>query len=152
MNLLEARPTGADGPTLQIIAFTERLERSEDLIARQAKEIENLSKSIDSLERTVEDLRDLAKYTLSTLSKRVTALEDVKAQARPQKAQAARGEILRTLLAANNGKMLASDARHRMGLSKSAFSLLLGTLNDKIETKPLKSDRRKMLILLKSSN
>lgn len=152
MNLLEARPTGADGPTLQIIAFTERLERSEDLIARQAKEIEDLTKSIDSLERTVEDLRDLAKYTLSTLSKRVTALEDVKAQARPQKAQAARGEILRTLLAANNGKMLASDARHRMGISKSAFSLLLGTLKDKIETKPLKSDRRKMLILLKSSN
>jgi ABC-type transporter Mla subunit MlaD len=152
MSQLEVRPAEADGTSLQIIAFTERLERSEDLIARQAKEIENLTKSLDTLERTVEDLRDLAKYTLSTLSKRVTSLEDVKAQVRPQKLQAARGEILRTLLAANNGKMLASDARHRMGISKSAFSLLLGTLKDKIETKPLKSDRRKMLILLKSSN
>ena len=87
MSQLEVRPAEADGTSLQIIAFTERLERSEDLIARQAKEIENLTKSLDTLERTVEDLRDLAKYTLSTLSKRVTSLEDVKAQVRPQKTE-----------------------------------------------------------------
>jgi len=71
------------------------------------------------------------------------------AKKKPQPLQKDRGEILRALLAANGGKMLAKDARQKMRLSKNRFSELLKTC-DYIETKPLHSDRRKYIIILKS--
>jgi hypothetical protein len=47
-----------------------------------------------------------------------------------------RGEILRALLAANGGKVLAKDARQKMHLSRSRFSELLASMNKYIDTKP----------------
>lgn len=53
----------------------------------------------------------------------------------PHPLQRDRGEILRVLLAANGGKMLAKEARKKMRLSRSRFSELLSTMEDYIDTK-----------------
>jgi hypothetical protein len=53
------------------------------------------------------------------------------------------------LLVANGGKMLAKDARQKIHLSKSRFSELFTVCNF-LEIKPLHSDRRKTVIILKS--
>ena len=66
-----------------------------------------------------------------------------------QPMQKDRGEILRALLVANGGKMLAKDARKKMHLSNERFSSLLKVC-DFIETKPLHADKRKLVIILKS--
>jgi len=76
---------------------------------------------------------------------RLARLEKVE----PQPLQRDRGEILRALIAANGGKMLAKDARQKMRLSKNRFSELV-KISDFVETKPLHSDRRKDIIILKS--
>ena len=62
-----------------------------------------------------------------------------------------RGEILRALLAANGGKMLAKDARQKMHLGKEQFSLLISKMGDYIEAKPLHSDNRKKILILRTS-
>jgi hypothetical protein len=66
----------------------------------------------------------------------------------PQPMQRDRGEILRALLVANGGKMLAKDARQRMRMSKQSFTNLLVALPD-IESKPLHTDKRKRVLSLK---
>jgi len=67
----------------------------------------------------------------------------------PQPMQRDRGEILRALLAANSGKMLAKDARQKMHLSKPLFSMLIASMSDYLEIKPMRSDKRKIVLLLK---
>jgi len=71
------------------------------------------------------------------------------ARREPQPLQKDRAEILRALLAANGGKMLAKEARQKMHLSKSLFSMLLATMDDYIEIKPLHSDNRRKLLILR---
>ena len=58
-------------------------------------------------------------------------------------------ELLRALLAANNGKLLAKQARQKMHLSKERFSKLLDVC-DFIELRPYHLDRRQLVIILKS--
>jgi hypothetical protein len=67
----------------------------------------------------------------------------------PQPTQRDRADILRALLVANGGKMLAKDARKKMHLSKERFSNLL-LICDFIERKPYHLDRRQDVIILKS--
>lgn len=71
------------------------------------------------------------------------------ARKEPQPMQKDRAEILRALLVANGGKMLAKDARKKMHLSKERFSNLL-LICDFIERKPYHLDRRQDVIILKS--
>ena len=71
------------------------------------------------------------------------------ARREPQPMQKDRADILRALLAANGGKMLAKDARKKMHLSKNRFSELL-RICDFIDTKPYHLDRRQTVIILKS--
>jgi hypothetical protein len=59
-----------------------------------------------------------------------------------------RADILRALIIANNGKMLLSSARQKMHLRKDQFSQILKGCNF-VEVKPLHSDKRKMVIILK---
>ena len=73
------------------------------------------------------------------------------ARRKPQPLQKDRGNILRALLAASGGKMLAKEARLKMHLSKQLFSILLSTMGEYIEIKPLYSDNRKKLLILKTS-
>lgn len=76
---------------------------------------------------------------------RLARLEKVE----PQPLQKDRGEILRALIAVNGGKMLAKDARQKMRLSKELFSMLLSSMGEYIEVKPLHSDRRKRVLYIK---
>jgi hypothetical protein len=68
---------------------------------------------------------------------RITELEKVE----PQPMQRDRADILKALLTANGGKMLAEDTRQKMRLSKERFSNLL-LVCDFIERKPYHFDRR----------
>jgi uncharacterized protein YigA (DUF484 family) len=68
---------------------------------------------------------------------------------KPQPLQKDRAEILRALVVANGGKMLAKDARKKMRLSRDRFSKLL-KICDFIETKPYRLDKRQDVIILKS--
>lgn len=67
----------------------------------------------------------------------------------PQPMQKDRAEILRALLAANGGKMLAKEARQKMHIKKNHFAELLRVC-DFIDTKPYHLDRRQTVIILKS--
>jgi hypothetical protein len=66
-----------------------------------------------------------------------------------QPMQRDRAEILRALLAAHGGKMLAKEARQKMHLSKSRFSELLTSMEDYIEKRPYHLDRTQNIIILK---
>ena len=61
-----------------------------------------------------------------------------------------RSDILRALLAANGGKMLAKEARKIMRLPRSRFSELLARC-DFVETKPYHLDKRALVLTLKCS-
>lgn len=67
----------------------------------------------------------------------------------PQPLQRDRGEILRALLAANGGKMLARDARKKMHLDRASFSRLLTTMKDYIEAKPYHLNKSWKVLVLK---
>lgn len=67
----------------------------------------------------------------------------------PTASQKDRGDILRALLAAGNGKILASEARQKMRLSKSQFSQLLASMDGDLETKAYHLDRRQKVLILK---
>lgn len=60
-----------------------------------------------------------------------------------------RREILRSLLKNNGCKMPAKEARQKMNLDKSTFSRLLDQMDD-IEVQPMKTDRRRSLLILRS--
>ncbi len=80
--------------------------------------------------------------------RRIVALE----REEPQPMQKDRGEILRALLAANGGKMLAKDVRKRMRVDKSTFSRLLAKMKNEIEVRPFHTDKRNYLLVLRSEN
>ncbi len=107
-------------------------------------EIQSLRERIEALEEE----RDNTADNITILFGLIKKLKDV-VSPEPRPLQASGGEILRALLAQNNGKMLESDARKRMGLSKQAFTNLLATMRDYIITKPYHLDRRKNVIILK---
>lgn len=117
-----------------------REERDQD-----RQEIAVLRASVASLESLQESEISRLAVDIAYDRQRLTRLEKVE----PQPMQKDRGEILRALIAANGGKMLAKDARVKMHLSKTRFSLLLASLKDYIETKPLHSDKRKLLLIIK---
>lgn len=65
----------------------------------------------------------------------------------PQPMQKDRGEILRALLVANGGKILAKEARQKMRMSKQSFTNLLAVV-DGIDIRPLRTDKRQRLLIL----
>ena len=70
-------------------------------------------------------------------------------QSHIQPLQRDRGEILRALIAANGGKMLATDARAKMRMDKATFSRLLASLESHIGTKPFHQDKRQLVLIIK---
>jgi len=66
----------------------------------------------------------------------------------PHPMQKDRAEVLRALLVANGGKMLATDARKKMRVPKSSFFELLKACNF-IERKPYHLDPRRDVLMLK---
>jgi hypothetical protein len=116
----------------------DRIESLEAAITRQ-------DEMIQALEATQE--QDISRLALDIAydRQRLAKLERIETQ--PM--QKDRGEILRALIAANGGKMLAKDARQKMHLTKNRFSELLAKC-DFFEVKPLHSDKRRLVIILKS--
>jgi hypothetical protein len=76
-------------------------------------------------------------------------LVKLEAPADPTPSQKDRSEILRALLAANNGKMPLKAARQKMHLSKAQFSQLLASMHGGIEQKSYHLDKRQKILILK---
>ena len=100
---------------------------------------------IAALESTEETDVDRICLDIAYDRQRLAKLEKIE----PQPMQRDRGDVLWALLAAAGGKMLAKDARQKMHLSKNRFSELL-KICDFLDTRPLHSDKRKTVIILKS--
>jgi hypothetical protein len=100
---------------------------------------------VNAIKRRVESAKEYGCRILD-LEDHVKEIEGIKPA---QAAQRDRGEILRALIAAHGGKMLAKDARLKMRLDKATFSRLLDTQRDLIEFKQYHNDKRKLLLILK---
>jgi hypothetical protein len=103
-----------------------------DVMAKKKEALEGLPSRVWAME---EDLSRIEESRVATRT--------------PQPMQKDRADILRALLVANGGKMLAKDVRKKMHLSKERFSNLL-LICDFIERKPYHLDRRQDVIILKS--
>jgi len=113
--------------------------------AQDRQEIAALRAQVSSLESQQESEITRVCLDIAQDRRRLAALEKTE----PQPMQKDRAEILRALLAANGGKMLAKDARKKMHLKKNHFAELLRTC-DFAETRPYHLDRRHTVIILKS--
>jgi hypothetical protein len=115
------------------------------LLAELMAEIKDLRARVDALEsRQDEDASRLA-LDIAYDRQRLTKLEKVE----PQPMQKDRGEILRALIVANGGKMLAKDARKLMHLNKPRFSELLSKMKTDIEVRPYHLNRNWKVLSLK---
>ena len=98
-----------------------------------------------ALKATVNQYNDARCSEIAFDRKRIAKLE----QKEPQPLQRDRGEILRALIAANGGKMLAKDARQKMHLSETRFSLLVNSMKDYIEVRPYHIRKNQNVLILK---
>jgi hypothetical protein len=131
------------------------------LTGSQLQEI--ISRAVLQLQAELQDLKD----TVALQGEKIAALEatqdtqaenelnmlrlinDLRKDREPQPLQKDRGEILRALIAANGGKMLATDARKKMHLSRSRFSELLATMKDGIEARPYYLNKSWQVLVLR---
>jgi len=145
---LPSGPKPQEWQALQVV-ISDLLEAKKDLQAT----VKKLTIQIEELKQKLQDQEAALAFQEKRLDKHSEYILDIKDRMdpEPQPKQKDQGEILRLLLAQNNGKMLKADARHKMGLSKSQFSDLLSTMSGLVESKPLRSDRRShVLILIKN--
>jgi len=145
---LPAGPKPKEWQALQIV-ISDLLEANKDLQATVKKQ----ALQIEELKQKLQDQEAALAFQEKRLDKHSEYILDIKDRMdpEPQPKQKNQSEILRLLLAQNNGKMLKADARHKMGLSKSQFSDLLSTMSGLVESKPLRGDRRShVLILIKN--
>ncbi|HWQ18236.1 MAG TPA: hypothetical protein VN455_00540 [Methanotrichaceae archaeon] len=127
-----------------IQALLGELSALREEVARLQEDNQGLQDRITALEMD----RDLAADRDLNQLRLINSLRE-QIQPGPQPTQRDRGDILRALLAANDGKMLAKDARKKMRLSKPRFSELLATMTEYIETKPFSQDHRQKVLVLK---
>ena len=126
-------------PAGAILYLVSEIERLKVQVASQDRRITELAvRQDEDCERLG---RDIA-YDRQRLA-RLEAPDD------PTPSQKDRGEILRALLAAHNGKMPEKEARQMMRLSKSQFSQLLASMKDFVESKQSGLDKRQKILVLK---
>ena len=156
-----ARQAGFESPSEQLITLTygqlvqavqeaiqplqDRISSLEDRVTGLQEENAALRAKLASLESLQEQDTTRICLDIAYDRRRLAALEKVE----PQPLQRDRGDILRALITANGGKMLAKDARAKMRMDKGNFSRLLDTLDDYIDTKPLHYDKRNLLLIIK---
>lgn len=159
LNSFPGLPTGQESPSDQIYVLTS--SELQGIISRA------VAWAIKPLEARLQDLEDEVRGRGAgggeeALKARVGALEEATARERaydrqrlarlervdPQPLQKDRGEILRALIAANGGKMLAKEARKKMHLSRSRFSELLTTMKGEIEVKPFHLKKSQNVLIL----
>jgi uncharacterized membrane protein len=146
----KAEPNGFVPPEEPIFVLTG--SQLQNIISRA---IQPLQDEVQSLKATVANLEDKASAMEATQDTQaenelnmLRLINDLRKDKEPQPLQKDRGEILRALLAANGGKMLAKEARQKMHLSKSLFSQLLATIKNDIEVRPYHLNKNwKVLVL-----
>ncbi|VVB62565.1 Uncharacterised protein [uncultured archaeon] len=154
-NFASSKAKQAEVPTTEEPIFVLTGTQLQDLISR----------AVLPLQADLQDLKD----TIALLEEKIATLEatqDLQAEnsfiqlqlindlrnaihKEPQPLQKDRGEILRALIAANDGKMLRAQARKKMHLSESRFSELLAVMDDYIEVKPYHLNRNLKVLVLK---
>ena len=107
-------------------------------------EVQELGDKIASLEKENATISENQLIQLRLIGQ----LRDA-AKKEPQPMQKDRADVLRALLAANGGKMLAKDIRKKMHIKKNHFAELLRVCNF-AKTKRYHLDRRQTVIILKS--
>ncbi len=114
------------------------------------QEIQDLKATVANQKETIATLEATAKHQEDNQFIQLQLISQLREATKkePQPLQKDRGDILRALLAANGGKMLAKDARHKMHLQKNQFTRVIAAARDYIEIKPLHSDKRKMVLCL----
>ncbi|MCK9566755.1 MAG: hypothetical protein M0Q43_11985 [Methanothrix sp.] len=131
--------------------FDGRIKELEQLTEKQAKLIEDLNKCMREVQEDIEQIRLYFPKLISEDRRRLAEIEG-RLTIIPQKKQIDRGEVLLALLVARNGKMMAKEARQKLGISDSQFSQLLSMHRTKIEVRPYHLDRRQNVLLLKSGD
>lgn len=124
-----------------------RIFKLEETIALLLKENAATRAKLIVLESAQE--QDLNRICLDIAYDRQRIAKLELAETAPGKTQKDAGEVLCALVTANGGKMPAKDARQKMHMPADLFSKLLRTMNDCIELRPSKLDRRKKIIILK---
>ncbi len=112
---------------------------------KQAMQIETLQDSLLRLIERVNTLQEGLNSDIAMDRRRIKKLEGEEDQ---QPKQKDRSDMLRLLLASQGGKMLAKDARHKLGISESQLSQLLKSMPGLVEVRPLHTDRRQHVIAL----
>ena len=105
--------------------------------------------TIDDLKQKLRDQETAIAFQEKRLDKHSEYILDIKDRLdpEPQPKQKDQADVLLAILAqSNNGKILEKDARRKLGLSKSQFSRLIKTMEGRIESKPLSTDRRQHVI------
>ena len=144
---------GFESPSEQLIqAIQEAIQPLQDRISSLEDRVTGLQEENAALRAKLASLESLQEQDTNRICldiaydrRRLAALEKVE----PQPLQRDRGDILRALITANGGKMLAKDARAKMRMDKGNFSRLLDTLDDYIDTKPFHYDKRNLLLIIK---
>jgi CHASE3 domain sensor protein len=141
-------------------SITVSVSQLRDIITQAVKEavaplqerIEDLEARVDSQDEKISDLQRQQDNQTENSFIQLKLINQIRQDIHkePQPLQKDRGEILRALIAANGGKMLAKGARQKMRLDEATFSRLVDTLDEYIEIKQLHSDKRKKLLILKS--
>jgi hypothetical protein len=116
-------------------------------------EVERLKAHVAFLDRKLTEIEARQDQDCERLAREIAGdrrrLAKLEQPPDPTPSQKDRGDILRALLAANNGKMLVKEARQKMHLSKAQFSQLLASMTGSVETKPYHLDGRKKVLVLK---
>jgi hypothetical protein len=150
-NINVAFPQGQVQPSEQIFVLTG--SQLQDIITRTVQpfqdEVSLVKGIVASLEAKVSALEATQDILGDNQLIQLRLIADLRKVQEPQPLQRDRGEILRALILANGGKMLAKEARQKMHLGKNRFSELL-KICDFIETKPYHLDKRQDVIILKS--
>lgn len=129
------------GETSQDAALREEVVRLQDALLEE-RDAHHLAV------QDLEELNVLRALEIGQDRQRLAALE-VPPAPHVQPKQRNQGDILRALLAATGrGKMLQSTARRKMGISKSAFSRLLHTLEGTVKNEVYHRDRRQNVLTL----
>ena len=105
--------------------------------------------TIEELKQKLRDQETAIAFQEKRLDKHSEYILDIKDRLdpEPQPKQKDQADVLLAILAqSNNGKILEKDARRKLGLSKSQFSRLIKTMEGRIESKPLSTDRRQHVI------
>jgi hypothetical protein len=124
-------------------AVEKALQPLQDVVRDLKATVTRQDEKIATLESTQETQADNQLIQLRLIGQLREAIK-----IEPQPLQKDRADILRALVIANNGKMLLCSARQKMHLRKDQFSQMLKSC-DFVEVKPLYSDKRKMVIILK---